>query len=33
MESIGGTLEIENENGTTVKLYCPLNDGEEEKNV
>ena len=33
MESIGGTLEIENENGTTIKLYCPLNDGEEEKNV
>lgn len=24
MESIGGTLEIQNKNGTTIKLYCPL---------
>ena len=31
MESIGGTFEIENENGTKVKLYCPLNNEEEGK--
>jgi len=24
MESIGGTFEVENKNGTTIKLYCPL---------
>jgi two-component system, NarL family, sensor kinase len=24
MESIGGSFEIENENGTTIRLYCPL---------
>jgi len=26
MESIGGSFEIENNNGTTVKLYCPLHE-------
>jgi two-component system sensor histidine kinase DesK len=25
MESIGGSFEIENNNGTTIKLYCPIN--------
>lgn len=24
MESIGDNFEIENQNGTTIKLYCPL---------
>lgn len=26
MESIGGSFEIENNNGTTIKLYCPLHE-------
>lgn len=33
MESIGGTFQIENENGTIIKLYCPLEDEKKEKNV
>lgn len=26
MESIGGSFEIENNNGTTIRLYCPFNE-------
>jgi two-component system, NarL family, sensor kinase len=33
MESIGGSFEIENENGTIIRLYCPLDYQENAANV
>jgi two-component system, NarL family, sensor kinase len=33
MESIGGTFEIENENGTIITLYCPLDHQENGPNI